>query len=79
VKFEITLSFTLILIGILMLLERIDFINDPWDYIWTYWPFILISLGFENLIGKKWGYVLGAFTLGLLGFLIALLLRGRFT
>lgn len=76
-KFEITLSFALIFIGIVMLLERVDLANDIWDYIGKYWPLLLVSLGFENLLGKKWGYILTALALTFFGFLFALFLKGR--
>lgn len=75
-KIGVTLAYFLIWYGGMLLLRTLGFDISPSRILSKYWPFILVSLGFENLLGRRWALILGLILAGLFGLMIALLLRG---
>lgn len=75
-----TLAFILILSGVLLLFENFGLVQQIfWSNILKYWPVILIILGFEMLLEKKFLWILVFLVLFLIGFISVIVLRLYFT
>lgn len=71
-----TVAFILILSGVLLLLENFGLIKEIfWRNILRYWPIILIVLGLEMLLEKRFIWILAFLLLFLIGFIAVIVLR----
>lgn len=74
-----TLAFILFLSGVLLLLENFGLIRHIfWSSIIRYWPVILIILGLEMLLERKFIWILFFLLLFLIGFISVIVLRMYF-
>jgi len=47
---SVILGFILVVVGLLFLLDNLDFDIDVWYYLGKYWPVILILIGFNQIL-----------------------------